>query len=98
MAFCCAALWSLMAHSVIALLCSKQSLLGVKRTSPPGVGNDATDPKRTFDDELGGAESLPGYSRTVGRDRSGGETRAVFASNQNGIVWQYQSGVGGLAP
>jgi len=44
-----------------------------------------------------GAESLPGYSRTVGPDRSGGETRAAFASNQHGIVWQYQSGVGGLA-
>jgi hypothetical protein len=32
-AFCCAALWSLMAQSVVSRRRSKRSLLGVKRTS-----------------------------------------------------------------
>src|SRR5262249_13649110 len=68
-----------------------------KRTWVGRASMSAFDPIQTFDDELGGAESLPGYSRTVGLDRSGGETRAAFASNQHGIVWQYQSGVGGPA-
>src|SRR5262249_10317124 len=43
------------------------------------------------------APSIEADVRTVGPDRSGGETRAAFASNQRGIVWQYQSGVGSLA-
>jgi len=52
------------------------------------------DPIQIFDDELGGGrfQDIPGLSGRIDPEAKPGQRR-----NQHGIVWQYQSGVGGLA-
>ena len=47
--FCCTALWSLMAQSVISRRRSNRSLWGAKRTSAQGARNDVLDPFSSFE-------------------------------------------------